>query len=503
MPPPGDDGAVRSGGSSPGSGPPERGRVRRLLAVAAVTAVVVVVAAALLVTVFHRREEARTPYVRLVEVSEGTTDPAVWGVNWPRQYESYLRTTDAERTRYGGSDAVPRQKLESEPWLRTMWSGYAFSLDYRESRGHAYTLHDQDHTLRLLQRPQPGACLHCHASILPAYRYVGAGDVEMGFRRVNAMSWDEARRLTDAEGEPLVEHPVSCVDCHAPDDMRLRVTRPAFLAGIRTLKSRDGIEAYDPNRDATRQELRVYVCAQCHVEYYFAGEGKLLTYPWARGLRAEQIEAYYDSIGFADWTHGTTGAAALKAQHPEFETWSQGIHARAGVGCADCHMPYRREGAMKVSDHHVRSPLLGIRRACQPCHAVHEEELRARVHAIQDRTQHLIGRAASALVDAVEAIAAARTAGATGSLSRALGFQRSAQWRLDFVYSEGSHGFHADQETARLLAEAIDYARQAETEVLSALAPTPPPRVAGEPVRGVTPDAEAPATPREGAASHP
>jgi nitrite reductase (cytochrome c-552) len=129
---------------------------------------------------------------------------------------------------------------------------------------------------------------------------------------------------------------------------------------------------YDVNRDASRQEMRTYVCAQCHVEYYFAGDEKLLTYPWHKGLLVEEIEAYYDEIGFSDWTHGITGARLLKAQHPEFEMWSQGTHGRAGVACADCHMPYRRVGAMKVSDHHVRSPLLDVAASCQTCHRISE-----------------------------------------------------------------------------------------------------------------------------------
>jgi nitrite reductase (cytochrome c-552) len=192
--------------------PPRRPEPRRrpwLPTVLVVTAAVVAIAvAALLVNIFERQQEARNPYVRFVDVTDDTTDPNIWGANWPRQYESYRQTVDYERTRYGGSDAIPRQKLEVYPWLRTMWAGHAFSIDYRESRGHAYTLHDQDHTERVAQRPQPGACLHCHASIMPAYRYVGKGDVWEGFLRVNEMSWNEARKLADAEGNALVSHPL-------------------------------------------------------------------------------------------------------------------------------------------------------------------------------------------------------------------------------------------------------------------------------------------------------
>jgi len=336
------------------------------------------------------------------------------------------------------------------------------------------------------------------------------------------MTWNEARHMTDHEGKQLVTHPVTCVDCHNPDTMDLRVTRPAFLVGIAALAEggdpvphlpsierwRQGrrVEPYDPNELASRQEMRTFACAQCHVEYYFTPKDdplgpNQLVYPWHKGLRVEQMEAYYDEIGFSDWKHALTGGGMLKAQHPEFELWSQGIHAQAGVSCADCHMPYQRVGALKVSDHHVRSPLLHVNRACQTCHNVPESELLRRAHTIQDRTHALSQRAAAALMDQIGAMVAAREAlGAVEALAneqykRAIQLQRSAQWRIDFVYSENSHGFHASQETARILAEAIDYARQGETLALSivpGLERRPPP--AGE-VEGATPADKAPPGP--------
>ena len=467
-----------------------------LLAAVFVAGLVVAVAVgALLVNIGERKGEQRQPYTLLVEVDDRTTDPAVWGVNWPSQYESYLRTTDWERTRYGGSDAIPVQKLNSYPWLRAMWSGYAFSIDYRESRGHAFTLHDQDHTQRILQRPQPGACLHCHAAVMPLYEYVGEGDIMAGFIEVSGMSWEEARFMLDDAGNPLVEHPVSCMDCHAPVTMELRVTRPAFQVGIAALKAHEGTPNYDVNRDATRQEMRSFVCAQCHVEYYFDPDNnRAVTYPWSQGVRVEEMEAYYDAIGFDDWTHGATGGGMLKAQHPEFELWQQGTHAASGVACADCHMPYQREGARKVSDHHVRSPMLNVNRSCQPCHSISEGDLMDRVAGIQDRTDALITRSATALTDLITVLAAARALGATtDDLQEALRMQRRSQWRLDFIFSEGSRGFHAPAEAARILAEATDFARQGELLVVE--------RYAGRldraaavimPPEGVTPDSLAP-----------
>jgi nitrite reductase (cytochrome c-552) len=136
-------------------------------------------------------------------------------------------------------------------------------------------------------------------------------------------------------------------------------------------------------------------------------------------------------------------------------------------------MPYERVGALKVSDHWVRSPLLNVSRACQTCHPVPEPELQARVLAIQDRHHTLLQRAAKATTDMLDAIVAARKAGATdAALAGAATLHRKAQWRLDFVAAENSMGFHAPQELARILGEAIDYARQGQREADRAAART-------------------------------
>jgi nitrite reductase (cytochrome c-552) len=440
----------------------------------AVTAAVTTGIVALLMNIVQRKDEAREHFLKVVELDEDTIDPAVWGQNFPREYDSYLRTADDARAPRGGSEAIP-SKLDADPRLRRIFAGYPFSVDYRERRGHAHMLEDQDNTERVRQFKQPGACLHCHASIIPAYRTAGDGDVMKGFQAVCAMPLSDARKL--------VNHPVACIDCHDPKTLQLRVTRPGFLKGIRELaKSEQPVphlasierwrkdqrgQDYDVNALASRQELRSFVCGQCHVEYYFKPEGKLVAYPWSKGLRVEQIESYYDEIGFKDWVHAETGAPVLKAQHPEFEMWNQGIHARSGVACADCHMPYQREGAVKISDHHVRSPLLNIARACQTCHRYPEEEIKARAEIIQDRNKALMDRAEDALVQLLDALIAARTAGVPDEkLAEAWKLQRKAQWRVDFINAENSMGFHAPQEAARVLGEAIDYARQGQLNVL-------------------------------------
>jgi nitrite reductase (cytochrome c-552) len=232
--------------------------------------------------------------------------------------------------------------------------------------------------------------------------------------------------------------------------------------------------AYDVNQLATRQEMRAFVCGQCHVEYYFKGPEKRLTYPWFKGLKVEQIMAYYDEVGFKDWTHAESGAPALKAQHPEFEMWNQGIHARSGVACADCHMPYTRVGGLKISDHHVRSPLLNINNACQTCHKWPEDELRARVETIQTRTFRMRNIAMDALVQLINDVRAAREQGKTDQeLAQARDFQRRAQFYLDFVEAENSTGFHADQEAVRILGESVNFSRLGQLSLRGGVPPQP------------------------------
>ena len=450
---------------------------RGLVLAATVSAIVTLVVVMLLVNIFERKQEARNPFFRVVDLTDNTEDPAVWGKNFPLQYDAYRRTVDQQRTRYGGSEALPRtptdvdprsvvaqSKLDQDPRLRTIWAGYAFATDFREERGHAYMLEDQTFTERQHVAKQPGTCMNCHASVYVLFKQLGAGDILKGFEKMNQMPYFEARKL--------VAHPVACIDCHDAQTMQLRVTRPGFIEGIRAYKALAGVQNYDVNAQATRQEMRAYVCGQCHVEYYFKGPEKRLTFPWMKGLKADEILQYYEANPHDDWTHAETGAKVLKAQHPEFEMWNQGIHARSGVACADCHMPYTRVGAMKISDHHVRSPVLNISNACQTCHRWPEEELKARVETIQDRVFALRNRAMDAVVALIGDLKDARARGVPDSqleLPRKL--QRRAQFMLDFVEAENSTGFHAPEEAERVLAESIDYARQGQLALRGASVP--------------------------------
>lgn len=540
---------------------PHTGSATVLIIAFLAAAIATALVAWVLVTMYGRKQEARTPFVRVSEVTEISTDPEPWGRNWPHHFDGW-KSTSGDKF-YGGANAMPQSKLDKQPWLKRLYAGYAFSIDYREARGHAYMLYDQGVTERVTKKAQAGACLHCHGSTTVLYRQAGLeamGEevtdeklaaefnmeaVQRGFVELSTKPYDEVLAMlkqapdgTPDENEPVFPqapaggfegefagkpvpedhptigeaHPVTCIDCHDPRTMAIRVTRPGFVNGIADLaagespaphlpsikKWRDAgrVGEYDPNVHATRQEMRSYVCAQCHVEYYCANK-TTLTFPWANGLRMEDEERFWEEMEFPDgepfydYKHKETGALTYKVQHPEFELWSQGIHARSGVSCSDCHMPYERVGAAKVSNHHVRSPLENLNAACQNCHKQSEDDLRKRIETIQSKNLALLERAAGAMTDMLDAIREAQASGADeDAMKEVLRLQTKAMWRIDYISSENSRGFHADQEAARILGESIDYSRQAQAMALRLRAPEPPAleELPETPIEGVTPD---------------
>ena len=396
--------------------------------------------AALLMNIQTRKMEAVQYPLKVIEVPENELDPAVWGKNFPVQYDSFLKTAeDYGSTTYGGSTVY--SKLERYPAMTRLWAGYAFAVDHDEERGHQYALTDQKETRRITEFKQPGACANCHAAETP--------------QLIAEMGWDVFNSTPYNELADKLHTGTSCADCHDPDTMALRITRPALLNAL----EEQGIDI----TQATRQEMRTYVCAQCHVEYYFAGDNKVLTFPWSKGRNIDQIEEYYKEVGFTDWTHAETGGRMIKVQHPETELFSTSLHYRSGVACADCHMPYMREGSVKVSDHWLRSPLVNISASCQTCHKFPEGDLLDRVAVIQKTTAELLRQSEEAILAAIDTIVAAKEAGASDEqLAEAMELHRWAQMRWDFISSENSTGFHSPQEAARVLADSIDLARQAE-----------------------------------------
>jgi nitrite reductase (cytochrome c-552) len=382
----------------------------------------------------------------LVEVEPMEPDSAVWGVNFPNQYSTFLMTEDnQERTAYGGSQ--PFDRLEWNPRLVTLFAGISFSVEYNEDRGHMWSLTD----VREIARTGPnsaGTCYSCKSADNPRLW------AEMGPAEFFSTPFGEL-------GEKI-ENPIGCANCHEPDTMRLIVTNPALGAGLEA-QGKDW-------QTFTRQEMRTVVCANCHVEYYFAPDGDYLTFPWQNGTRIEEIAQYFEEIGFSDYTHDISGAPMIKMQHPEYEVYTaDSTHYRAGVACADCHMPYKRDGAAKFSDHNVRSPLLNPQATCGACHT-DVDYVTERVGIIQGQVFSTMVMTEEAIIEAIYAIEAAASQPGVDAdlLEEARWLHRESQLRWDFISAENSMGFHNPSEVLRILAASTDLARQAQIKALTA-----------------------------------
>ena len=382
----------------------------------------------------------------LVEITPMEPDSEKWGVNFPNQFTTFMKTeTNNIDTTYAGSSQF--SWLEKDPRQVILFAGYPFSKDYNDDRGHANALVDVRATKRLNLNDEdpkhtPATCYSCKSSDNPGLW------TEMGMEAYDKMSFNEMT--------PNINNAIGCSNCHEAGTMRLIVTNPAL---------EEALEAQGKDWETfTRQEMRTVVCANCHVEYYFQGDGKYLTFPWANGTDINQIIEYYEEAGFKDWEYPEAGTPMLKAQHPEYEFFTAGsTHFNAGVSCADCHMPYVREGAAKYSTHDVHSPLLNPELACGQCHTDSEYVVR-RVNDIQNQVATTKIATEDAIVDAINAIkaAAANPKADTTLLDQARKLHREAQFKWDIVSAENSTGFHNPEYALKLLAESTNTARQAQ-----------------------------------------
>src|SRR5512133_1542033 len=346
------------------------------------TIVIVFLLGLLAASVNERRAEIATLFNnKRVEIKGIEPRSEIWGENYPREYETWKKTADTTfRSKHNGNSA--QDVLETRPEMVVLWAGYAFSKEYATPRGHFHAIADVRNTLRTgspmtdEEGPQPATCWSCKSPDVPRMMS------QIGIEKFYSKKWG-------AMGSEIV-NPIGCADCHNPENMNINISRPA-LAEAFTRMGKD-VEK------STIQDLRILACAQCHVEYYFKGDGKYLTFPWDKGMTAEAIESYYDEAGFSDWTHALSKAPMLKAQHPDYELFMLGPHAQRGLSCADCHMPYKTDGGIKFSDHQVVSPLKNMAGTCQTCHNDSEEKLKGFVYEYQDKALEIRDRLEAELV---------------------------------------------------------------------------------------------------------
>jgi nitrite reductase (cytochrome c-552) len=424
------------------------------------TALTAFLLALLAVNIFERKSEAKFAYQPKVAIKGIEPRDSVWGLNYPRQYQSYMKTQDTTfRSLYGTSGY--QDMLESDPELVILWAGYGFSKDYNAPRGHAYAVEDIHKTLRVGsptqagEGPQPSTCWTCKSTDVP--------------RLMSEMGVTEYYSHKFSDLGTQVINPIGCADCHNSETMKLTITRPALI---------EAFEAMGKDiTKASHQEMRSLVCAQCHVEYYFDKKkpglenASYLTFPWKEGLDVEDMESYYDKIEFSDWTHPLSKAPMLKAQHPDYEIFQMGVHAKRGVSCADCHMPYQTEGGQKFTNHHIGSPLANVENSCFVCHREKVDDLVSDVYERQRKikagTQSLQKLVAMAHIEAAKAWELGASHSQMEPILKGI---RHAQWRWDYAVASHGAAFHAPLETSRIVTSGTEIIQNSRLELTRLLA---------------------------------
>lgn len=418
--------------------------------------VVVFILGLLVSSLLERRAEVVSIFNNRKTPMEGiVSENSKFASDFPREYETWKQTADTTfKSEFNSSQAV--DVLAQRPNMVILWAGYSFSWDYATPRGHQHAVEDVRRTLRTgapgvteEKEPQPGTCWTCKGPDVPRLMK------EHGVANFYKAPWSKW-------GDQIMNS-VGCSDCHDSKTMDLKPARPALYEAWQRVGK-------DVNK-ATHQEMRSLVCAQCHTEYYFKGDGKYLTFPQDSGMTVEAMEKYYDAMNYKDYTHALSRAPILKAQHPGYEIHQMGIHGQRGVSCADCHMPYMSKGGVKYTDHHIMSPLANIERTCQTCHRQSAETLRQNVYERQRKCNEIRNRVENELATAhIEAKFAWDKGATEAEMKPVLDLLRKSQWRWDFAVASHGAAFHAPQEIMRILSHSLDFANQARLKVAKVLA---------------------------------
>ncbi len=409
--------------------------------------------------------------VKTVTIADGEVDPAVWGKAYPLEYDYWLKTKDPKppKSKYKkgyDTDLVIYDKLSEYPYLALLYNGWGFGIEYNESRGHHFMLIDQLEVDPSRLKPG-GVCLSCKSPFAPKLeKELGPAYYSMPYLDAHAKIPVQFQKLGAA-----------CIDCHNNKDMSLKISHLTLNKALKDIGK-------NPEQ-LTRQEMRSLMCAQCHVTYIIPRDKDMkpvgLFLPWQGGKEGDismenMIKIFKSDPAYGEWKQGVTGFKLSYIRHPEYEFFSRGgTHWQAGVSCADCHMPYIRVGANKISNHDVMSPLKDDMRACVQCHSESAQWLKDRVIATQDRTISMMNRAGYAAAVTAKLFEMAHKAQAAGKsldkelYDKAKDLYLEAFYRVNYIAAENSVGFHNPTEGLRILGDAIAMAGKADGLLRQAL----------------------------------
>ena len=376
---------------------------------------------------------ADTP-VSVAEKGTGITviPASQWAEKFPEVYASYEANAE--------NDQVV-EYTEEHPIIKTIYEGYGFAKYYGSARGHYYTVSD------LLATGRPHALANCFTCKTADFTVLTLNDGDSAysvpFEDLDAASFEA----------------VGCFTCHANSPGGQITVTHTYLS-----------DALGDDFGGVKAET--LACAQCHVEYYFAPEGKMTSLPY-RDLASKDPEAiydYYENLGFSDYTNPRTGVQLLKAQHPEFETFmgAGSVHASMFT-CADCHMAKETaaDGKTYLSHKYV-SPLESetIQATCAGCHADLAGFVRGIQEPIKSRTNDVGVKLETLTNRLADAVASGSYTDEQLTTVRAL--NRKGQWYWDFVFVENSDGAHNSSLTKKCLDRAEAFI-DAALEILDGL----------------------------------
>ncbi len=420
----------------------------------------------------------KTEPVKTGTIPDGEINPAVWGQVYPLEYDRWKMTKNPKPPksiykRGYDTDRVIYDKLSQFPYLALLYHGWGFGIEYNEPRGHWYMVIDQLE-IDPSRLGAGGVCLSCKTPYArPLEEKLGPEYFKMKYIDAHAMIPKEFQELG-----------VACIECHDNKTMGLRLYHPAALKSFQFI-------GQDPTK-LSRQELRSAVCGQCHVTYIIPRDKDMksmdLFFPW-QGSKPGDISieniikvikkepGYYQSDwGTGEWVQKVTGFKVAFIRHPEYEFYTKNsTHWNAGVSCADCHMPYIKVGANKISEHDVTSPLKQDMKACQQCHTESPQWLKDRVLAHQDRTVSLMFRSGYATATAAKLFEKVHNAQKEGKqidqklYDQAKDFYLEALYRVIYINAENSVGFHNPSEAGRILGDALAFAGRSEALLRQAL----------------------------------
>lgn len=404
--------------------------------------------------------------VKTVTIPDGEIDPEIWGKAYPEEYELWKMTEKPEpagKSKYKrgfDADNITYDKLAEYPYMALLFNGWGFGVEYNEPKGHANMVRDQLE-IDASRIKAGGVCLSCKTPYAPGLqKQMGQDYYSMSYMDVLNKIPEKNRNLG-----------VACIDCHDNKDMGLKISRGFTLGNA--LKD-IGVD----EKKLTRQEMRSAVCAQCHVTYSIPKDKDMksvgLYFPWQNGKWGDiTIEGIIKKLrsdeAYKEWKQTVTGFKLAFIRHPEFELFStKSVHWKAGASCADCHMPYTKQGVFKVSDHRVMSPIKNDMKACMQCHTESAAWLKEQVIEIQDRTVAIQIRSGYATATTAKLFEAVHKAKAEGKqideelYKKAKDFYEQAFYRNLFIGAENSVGFHNPTEALRVLGDATAFATKAE-----------------------------------------